>query len=307
MVSSATTPAPSANSDSAIRLIAIDIDGTLLDSKGHIPEANHQAIQNATAKGIEVVLATGRSFHHARPIAERLGTPLILIVSNGALVKRPNGTTLGSNPIPRHLARDLVVATRPVRTGAALIFDRSDARQYIYERIHWAHPQRTWYYERNKAYMTAVEPLEVVVMVLDEEPVQIAFNGSVAEMRALNAHVRKLESAKNVTLTLTEYEHRDFSLLDITAAGCSKGATLSDWASRRKIRPGEIMAVGDNLNDLEMLQLVGHPVVMGNAVPKLKERANDYGWPLTADYEHDGLAQAIKIYVSKNRPAPATR
>ena len=303
MARSVTTPKAAAPNDGAIRLIAIDIDGTLLNREGHIPEANHQAIQNATATGIEVVLATGRTFHHACPIAERLGTPLILIVSNGALVKRSDGKTLACRLIPRHLARDLVVATRPVREGAALIFDRSDARQYIYERIDWAHPQRAWYYERNKVYMTAVESLEVV---LNEGPLQLAFNGGVTEMRTLAGHVRKLESARNLTLTLTEYEHRDFSLLDITAAGCSKGATLADWASRRKIRPAEIMAVGDNLNDLEMLQFVGHPVVMGNAVTKLKEMAEKNGWLATADYEHDGLAQAIKIHMSKNRPAPAT-
>ena len=303
MARSVTTPKTAAPNDGAIRLIAIDIDGTLLNREGHIPEANHQAIQNATATGIEVVLATGRTFHHACPIAERLGTPLILIVSNGALVKRSDGQTLACRLIPRHLARDLVVATRPVREGAALIFDRSDASQYIYERIDWSHKEREWYYELYKVYMTEVEALEVA---LDEEPVQLTFNGPVAEMRTLNTHIRELESARNLTLTLTEYEDRNFSLLDITAPGCSKGATLADFASRRNVPPGEIMAVGDNLNDLEMLQFVGYPVVMGNAVPKLKEMADQYGWPLTPDYEHDGLAQAIKIHMSKNRPAPAT-
>ena len=303
MAKSVTTPRSAAPHGGAIRLIAIDIDGTLLDSEGHIPEANQQAILNATAQGIEVVLATGRTFHHACPIADRLETPLILIVSNGALVKRSDGKTLACRFIPRHLARDLVVATRPIREGAALIFDRSDARQYIYERIDWSHEQRERYYERNKVYMTKVEALEVA---LDEEPVQLTFNGPVAEMRTLNTHIRELESARNLTLTLTEYEDRNFSLLDITAAGCSKGATLADWASRRNVPPGEIMAVGDNLNDLEMLQFVGHPVVMGNAVPKLKEMADQYGWPSTTDNEHDGLAQAIKVHMSKNRPAPTT-
>jgi len=298
-----TTPGPAAPHGGAIRLIAIDIDGTLLDSKRRIPEANQQAILKATAQGIEVVLATGRAFHHACPIADRLEIPLILIVSNGALVKRSDGKTLACRSIPRHLARDLVVATRPIREGAALIFDRPDARQYTYERIDWSHKERKWYYELYKVYMTEVESLEVA---LDEEPVQLTFNGSVKEMRKLNIYIRKLESARNLTLTRTEYEDRNFSLLDITAPGCSKGATLADFASRRNVPPGEIMAVGDNLNDLEMLQFVGYPVVMGNAVPKLKEMADQYGWPLTSDYEHDGLAQAIKVHMSKNRPAPAT-
>ncbi len=69
-----------------VRLIAIDIDGTLLDSSGRLPDANRQAIHAAVTRGVEVVLATGRTFHHARPIAEQLGATVVLIVSNGALV-----------------------------------------------------------------------------------------------------------------------------------------------------------------------------------------------------------------------------
>ena len=137
-----------------VRLIAVDIDGTLLDSSGRVPDANRQAIHAAISRGVEVVLATGRTFHHARPIAGQLGAAVILIVSNGALVKTADGGTLATRFIPRQLARDLIVATRPVRGGAALIFDRPDARQYVYERIDWSHPQRRWYYERNHAYMT---------------------------------------------------------------------------------------------------------------------------------------------------------
>ncbi len=273
-----------------VRLIAIDIDGTLLDSSGRLPDANRRAIHAAVTRGVEVVLATGRTFHHARPIAAKLGTALTLIVSNGALVKTSEGGTLATRLIPRHLARELILATRPVRGGAAIIFDRPDARQYVYERIDWSHPQRRWYYERNHVYMTETSPLETA---LDEEPVQVAFTGGVDEMRALADHVRALPSARRLTLTLTEYEDRDFSLFDVTAHGCSKGSTLADWAARREVRPAEVMAVGDNLNDQDMLEFAGHPVVMGNAVPELKRR----GWPLTAGHDENGLAQAIETRV----------
>lgn len=273
-----------------VRLIAIDIDGTLLDSSGHLPDANRRAIHAAVTRGVEVVLATGRTFHHARPIAAKLDAALTLIVSNGALVKTSEGGTLATRLIPRHLARDLIVDTRPVRGGAAIIFDRPDAGQYVYERIDWSHPQRRWYYERNHVYMTETAPLETA---LDEAPVQVAFTGGVGEMRVLADHVRGLPSARHLTLTLTEYEDRDFSLFDVTAQGCSKGTTLADWAARREVRPADVMAVGDNLNDLDMLDFAGHPVVMGNAVPELKRR----GWPLTAGHDEHGLAQAIETQV----------
>ena len=270
-----------------IRLIAVDIDGTLLDAASRLPDANRRALQAAAARGVDIVLATGRAFHHARPVAERLAAPVTLIVNNGALVKTPAGETLACRPVPRRLARSLVSDTRPVREGAALIFDRPDDRQYVYERIDWSHPQRRWYYDRNRVYMTRVEPLE---KALDEDPVQVAFTGGVGDMRGLAARVRGLPSARTLTVTLTEYEQRDFSLLDVTAEGCSKGAALGDWAARRGVPPAGIMAVGDNLNDLDMLELAGHPVVMGNAVAALKR----CGWPLTAGHDEAGLAQAIR-------------
>ena len=269
-----------------VRLIAVDIDGTLLDAASRLPDANRQAIQAAAARGIDVVLATGRAFHHAHPVAARLGAPVTLIVNNGALVKTPDGDTLARRPVPRDLARALVADTRPIREGVALIFDRPDDRQYVYERIDWSHPQRQWYYDRNRIYMTKVEPLETA---LDDDPVQIAFTGGVADMRTLAGRVRALPSAGALTVTLTEYEQRDFSLLDVTAPGCSKGAALEDWAARRGVLPAGIMAVGDNLNDLDMLELAGHPVVMGNAVAELKRR----GWPQTAGHDEAGLARAI--------------
>ncbi len=270
-----------------VRLIAVDIDGTLLDAASRLPAANRQAIHAAVARGIDVVLATGRAFHHARPIAERLAAPVTLIVNNGALVKTPDGETLARRAVPRDLAGSLIAATRSVRDGAALIFDRPDDRQYVYERIDWSHPQRQWYYDRNRVHMTKVEPLETA---LDDDPVQVAFTGGVADMRALAGRVRALPSAGDLTVTLTEYEQRDFSLLDVTAKGCSKGAALEDWAARRGVPPAGIMAVGDNLNDLDMLELAGHPVVMGNAVAALKRR----GWPLTAGHDEAGLARAIR-------------
>ena len=102
--------------------------------------------------------------------------------------------------------------------------------------------------------------------------------------------MRGLPCARRLTVTLTEYEQRDFSLLDVTAEGCSKGAALGAWAARRRVPRAGIMAVGDNLNDLDMLALAGHPVVMGNAVAELKR----CGWPLTDGHDEAGLARAIR-------------
>ena len=108
--------------------------------------------------------------------------------------------------------------------------------------------------------------------VLAEDPIQVMFNGSVAPMRALAQALRSLPVADRIAVAVTEYEPRDFSLVDVNAAGCSKGTTLARWASSRGVTRDEVMAVGDNLNDVEMLDFAGVAVVMGNATDALKSR-----------------------------------
>ena len=226
-------------SESPIRLIAIDIDGTLLDSRGALPARNRHAVHRAIEQGFHVALVTGRAFHHARPIAEALAPDsgaddLALIVSNGALTKRVDGATLDGRLIPRKTAAAIVEAMRPRHRGVAVIFDRSDARQYVFERIDWSHPQRHWYYERNRAFITRVEPIDEA---LTEDPAQVAFTGGVEQMRALAGEIRALRPAPDVTITLTEYAERDFSLLDLIAGGWSKGAALRELRLPPGARP----------------------------------------------------------------------
>ena len=285
-----------------IRLIAIDIDGTLLDGRGALPARNRRAVHRAIERGIQVVLVTGRAFHHALPIAEALApehapNALALIVSNGALTKRADGATLDRRLVPREAARAIVGAMRPRHRGVAVIFDRPDARQYAYEDIDWNHPQRRWYYDLNRAFITRVEPVETA---LTEDPAQVAFTGGVEQMRALAGEVRGLPQAPDVTITLTEYAERDFSLLDLIAGGWSKGAARAAWTRRLGLDRGAVMAVGDNLNDREMLAFAGRPVVMGNAVEPLKQ----LGWPITATHDECGLADAIDAVVGNGSDAP---
>ena len=275
-----------------IRLIAIDIDGTLLDNRGHMPDINRDTVREALDAGVEVALVTGRSFHHAHPVGVALSDRVPLIVSNGALMKRTDGRTLHRHVLDPTVTKEIIFTVREHRRGAALIFDREGADQYLYEGIDWQHPNRRGYYELNRQFMTELSPLEDG---LTESPLQLAFTGRVDEMRHLAALVRSLDVAKAVTVTLTEYEARDFSLLDITVSGCSKGAMLTTWLERRGVDAQEVMAVGDNLNDREILALVGHPVVMGNAVDELKA----VGWPTTASHDEGGLAQAIRTVLDE--------
>jgi len=271
-----------------IRLLAVDIDGTLLDSRGRLPDAHRDALVAAVAAGIDVVLVTGRSFHFARPIADLLPIPLTLVVNNGAVVKRKTGETEVRHLLSRDAAQMVLAETRHLEDSVAVVFDRPDERQIVFERMDWSHPNRRGYYEKNKAFISQTSAL--IAEILVDDPIQVMFNGSVAPMRELARALRSLPVADRISVAVTEYETRDFSLVDVNAGGCSKGTTLADWARSRGLTRDQVMAVGDNLNDLDMLDFAGVAVVMGNATDAVKSRR----YHLTGSNDENGLADAIR-------------
>jgi Cof subfamily protein (haloacid dehalogenase superfamily) len=244
---------------------------------------------DASARGVEVALVTRRSFHFTTAVIDRLPIPLTLIVNNGAVVKRKDGTTELSHVLDRDAARHILDETRHLEDSVAVVFDRRDERQIVFDRMDWSHPNRRGYYEKNKAFIAeAPSPLRDM---LTEDPIQIMFNGSVEPMRALVASLRAMPIANRFAVAITEYVLRDFSLVDVNGAGCSKGTTLASWAERRGLTPAEVAAFGDNLNDVEMLDYAGTAFIMGNAVDTLKSR----GYRLTGSHDEGGLASAIRV------------
>jgi Cof subfamily protein (haloacid dehalogenase superfamily) len=272
-----------------VRLIALDIDGTLLDSRWQVPPANRAAIRRATDAGIEVALVTGRRFDFARPVIDQIDAPLTLIVSGGALVKLRSGETVLSHLLRARVARVVVEATEDYRDAAALVFDRPHAAQVVHERLDIRDPHRRSYYERNRDFIVEATPLE---SALSEDPIQVMFSGRVGRMRELVTLLRAHAIGAEIAIAVTEYESRDFSLVDVNTRGCTKGTTLAEWVARQGLRREQVMAVGDNFNDREMLEFAGVPVVMGNAVPQLRQS----GWPVTLDNDSCGVAAAIDRY-----------
>jgi hypothetical protein len=272
-----------------VRLIALDIDGTLLDDRSQLPAINRDAVAAAADRGIETALVTGRRYDFATPIARQFPCPLTMIVNNGALVKSSSGETQFVHLLPLAIAALVLDETAAFRELASVCFDRPRESQVIYERIDWEDPLRRAYFERNREYLAEMSPLPAC---LTEDPIQVMFTGSVNQVREVEKFLGRLPFADEFSLAMTVYDKRDFGLVDVVARGCSKGATLAEWVHRRGWSREDVMAIGDNLNDLEMLQYAGLPVVMGNSVPELKS----LGWRETLSNDQGGVAAAIELY-----------
>jgi len=273
----------------AVKLIALDIDGTLLNSRWQVPSANREAIQAAVRRGIEVALVTGRRYDFALPVAASLGCEITMIVNNGAMIRSSDGVTRLKHLLDAQVARGVLQSTRAWRAGAAVIFDRPRANQLMLERLEKSDSLRYAYYSRNLEFIGTISPLEEC---LTEDPLQVMFSGTVQEMAEVEQLLATAAWADELKLAATKYPAKDFAMLDVLPKGCTKGAALKQWAAERGLQRAEILAVGDNHNDLEMLEFAGIPVVMENGVAELK----GFGWHQTHSNDENGVAAAIERF-----------
>jgi len=271
----------------AIRLLAIDIDGTLVDHQFQVSSANLRALQRAHQAGVEVVLVTGRRHQFALPIAQKLGFDLWLISSNGAITRSLSGEVFHRDLLPAATARDLISHMEPFRGNLVLTFDREGKGALALERTDelTSHIQR--WVENNLQYIEFVVPIERALVA---DPIQAMFCGTIARMQVAEEQLRAAHLADRITVLKTRYDARDLIIIDVLNQGCSKGHALERWAGHRGLRREEVMAIGDNYNDVEMLEFAGVPVIMGNARDDLKQN----GWRVTLSNEQNGVAVAVE-------------
>ena len=280
----------------SIRLIAVDIDGTLLNPQFQISECDLAALRHAHAQGIEVILVTGRRHGFALPIAQQLGFDLWLISSNGAITRSLAGETFHRDLLPRQICRSLCGLMQEYRGQTVLSFDREGKGTIIVERLKEMEGSIQRWLEKNLDYIDFVIPIEDA---LTTDPVQAMFCGPVALMQQAQQVLRSCPLP--VTVLRTEYPGRDLSIVDVLNVGCSKGHALERWTQYRNLAPDQVMAVGDNYNDIEMLAFAGHPFIMGNASEELRGR----GWTLTRSNAESGVAAAIEHVLKGTALAPA--
>ena len=268
-----------------IRLIAADIDGTLLNPEFRISDLDSGALRRAHDAGIEVVLVTGRRHTFALPIAQMLGFDIWVISSNGAITRSLAGETFHRDMLPLDTCRKLVLGMREFRGNTVLTFDTEAKGAIVIERMDELSASIQRWLEKNLNFIDFVIPIEGALVT---DPVQAMFCGPIPRMHKVLSEIDGL--SLDVTVLRTEYPVRDLSIVDVLNGGCSKGHALERWATHRGIPREEVMAIGDNYNDIEMLAFAGYPFIMGNASEELRGR----GWNITLANDQNGVAAAIE-------------
>jgi hypothetical protein len=297
---------------SRVRLIAIDIDGTLLPtSSTTISRRNCRALREAQAAGIHVVIATGRRHQFAGPVLEQVGLPprSVMISSNGSVVRHFDGKLIQRNLLPAASARALCPALRPF--GQAMVFtfdrepgDRDAAPSLVVESMESLDHRISLWVDANRDDMMEIAPLERA-FDQDEAPIQGMLCGEIAKVRAAQRALEGTDLAAEITTHRTEYAERNLGILDILPPNCSKGHALADLAGSIGVEAAEVMAIGDNFNDLAMLEYAGHAVLMENAGEELQTIGRRRGWTVTRSNDEDGVAATLEPLIRIAQEASA--
>ena len=312
---------------SVMRMVAVDVDGTLLGADGKVSARNVAALKAAERAGVEVVIATGRRHSYAMRVLRGLGLREEngLISSNGVVVRTMGARLLERTLLEQETAEWLCGHMGEFRRSLLVTFDRvqadgEDTRgALVVEEMDELNESIGKWMAANEPYIERVVPMEAALG--REGLIQMMLCGTIERMREAEAlllgdpkmlgagiePLRKSEirrerggargtasSLAEAALHRTEYPERDLSIVDILPAGCSKGKALLDLALERGVEREEILAIGDNWNDVSMLEAAGSAVLMANAPEDLQEVAVGRGWSVGAHHLEDGVAQAVE-------------
>ena len=264
-----------------IKLIALDIDGTLLDGNSEVSKANREAILQAEKKGIYVILATGRMYRSANQFSKYFNSDMPIITYNGGMVREFNyGKKLFEYNMPTDMVRPIYETTKKYDLSMNFYINdnlyANEGHKYIKD-----------YAEHIKVpYLTLKD--EEIFKLIDEENIikMVAVEDSEVLDRFLAAEYDKYKDKLYLVKSLPFF-------LEIAHKGINKATGLKALGEILDIKPEEMLAIGDNLNDEEMLDFVGHPIVMANGHIELKNK----GYFVTKTNEEDGVAFAISQFI----------
>jgi len=259
-------------------MIVADIDGTLVTGDRQITPGVREAVRTVQARGVRVCLATGRMWQSAEPYFRRLGADPPAILYNGGLVfDFTTGTVLREVHLDYEQARTVLEILRGI--------PEVQPHLYVDNRVYTGQANvLTDRYRRKDGLQ--VEEVGDLVQFLPRNPMKILIIGARPDLERAAALIRRLPLPINLVFSEETY-------MEIIPIGSSKGVALQFVAQHLGIPLKAVIAVGDNLNDLEMIQLAGLGVAMGNAPDELKAHA-DF---VTATNEQEGLRHVIERFI----------
>jgi Cof subfamily protein (haloacid dehalogenase superfamily) len=279
-----------------IKLLAIDIDGTLLTPEKSISEKTRIAIHRAQAEGIIVTLATARRYGNTKQYADELGISIPLILCDGGLIiDHPDGTVLDTNLLPTEIARQAAEIMVSKRVQPVVQHIIGGVEETWTGPIEFDNPGLEGYsrlipHLRRMPYTTLwkgqPDPLRVVAFASKE-----AIESIMAEIPRLPCWWNTIEEGN--------YGTAEVSVMNQT---CSKANGVARLAKSLSIDLSQVMAIGDNTNDIEMLRAVGWGVAMGQATDHVKACAQ----AVTTSNREDGVAVAIERYALRSASKAAS-
>ena len=287
-----------------VRLVAIDMDGTLLPTFSQtISSRNARALKAAQNAGITVAIATGRRTAYTAPLLEGLDlrADMPLITSNGAVTRTLGGEPLDRSHLAASVARELCGLLRPFGT-LVFTFDQIGCGELVLEDFELAHQRIALWVEANRDAIEVVKPLENALKD-GNDPIQGMVTGGIDKMRAAEKALRNSPWIKSCEAIRTEYPSRDLSILDLLPPGVSKGWALQRLAARLGVDRKETMAIGDNWNDVDMLEWAGQAVIMANAAQDLRTMAKTNGWKQAPPNDEDGVAVTLETAMARRSSA----
>ncbi|HPD15736.1 MAG TPA: Cof-type HAD-IIB family hydrolase [Planctomycetota bacterium] len=269
------------------RLLAVDIDGTLLDSASHLRPAVRDALRRAVASGLRVVLCTGRRYRTAIPIAQELGLALPLICHSGALVK---DTATHGTLLARHIERDvlgLLLDSLDEFGLAPMVYtDTFEVRTdfYLSRGARLTH-YHTDYLLKNDGWYRFVGSLRDG---LPAPAIQVCTFGELSELQRIRPLLRERLAGRTTCHLLSSAKYLG-NFLEFQTGTASKWAALSELLHAFRVAPEEVVAIGDDENDISMLQAAGLGVAMGNAAYPVKSAAH----VVAPSNDEDGVACVV--------------
>ena len=267
------------------RLLALDIDGTLLRSDKTISPRTLAAVAAARDRGVRVILVTGRRHPAARRIASQLGSDIDLVLHNGALIIE-NGEVLRCLPLSRPLALRAVAVGRACAADPVLHCGQRGEGRLMIEGIEPSNTLLVYYLDRSHPDVASVAVLDDA---LHEDPIQVMFGGAIEAMARLRARLEE-ELGAEVRVDRTIYPASGVQILDVLRAGVGKAEAVDFLQRRWGVPADQTLAIGDNWNDHDMLHAAGLGLVMGNADPELLR----LGLGVLPTNDEDGVAVAIE-------------